>query len=102
MFSLGQTLPAHRHAYSAYGGLYQPTVTQCIRLLSRGPFTTRIETPSSWGHFKRDTLPDPFSDVFTYSTTGTDSYPSPSAYGTRRHAWVHIFPEGRVHQHPEH
>jgi monolysocardiolipin acyltransferase len=34
----------------------------------------------------------------TYSTNGTDTFPSPSAYLNRRHGWIHIFPEGRVHQ----
>jgi monolysocardiolipin acyltransferase len=44
---------------------------------------------------------DPFSsNALTYTTTGTDVFPSPSAYLNRRHSWVHIFPEGRVHQHP--
>lgn len=47
-------------------------------------------------------MTDPFSDFFTYSTTEVDSYPSPSAFESNRFAWVHIFPEGRVHQHPEH
>lgn len=29
-----------------------------------------------------------------------DDFPAPAAYLSRRHSWVHIFPEGRVHQHP--
>jgi monolysocardiolipin acyltransferase len=90
--------------HSIYGGLYQPTITQCIRLLSTVPFTTPIPPPSAVEHGTAPSPPsDPFSSsLLTYSTTGTDAYPSPSAYDSRRHAWVHIFPEGRVHQHPEH
>ena len=37
-FTLGQVLPTHRSLYSAYGGLFQTTLTQCIRLLSSPPF----------------------------------------------------------------
>jgi monolysocardiolipin acyltransferase len=47
-------------------------------------------------------IPDPFTDpTYTYTTTGSDIFPAPSAYSTRRHSWVHIFPEGKVHQHPD-
>src|SRR5438046_2122853 len=38
-FTLGQVLPTHRLGHSPYGGLFQPTMTQAIRLLSRGPCT---------------------------------------------------------------
>jgi monolysocardiolipin acyltransferase len=42
---------------------------------------------------------DPFSEgMMTYTTNGIDTFPSPSAYLSRRHAWVHIFPEGMIHQ----
>jgi monolysocardiolipin acyltransferase len=27
-------------------------------------------------------------------------FPAPSSYRSRSHSWVHIFPEGKVHQHP--
>lgn len=30
-----------------------------------------------------------------------DSHPSPSIYTRNRHSWVHVFPEGLVHQHPQ-
>jgi monolysocardiolipin acyltransferase len=44
---------------------------------------------------------DPFSTgALTYSTTGADIFPSPSYHPSRKHSWIHIFPEGRVHQHP--
>lgn len=47
-------------------------------------------------------LRDPFSDgSLTYSTTGEDVFTAPSAFLSNRHAWVHVFPEGLVHQHPE-
>lgn len=54
--------------------------------------------PSSNTHGSTD-LPDPFTaGSLTYTTNGLDSVPVPSAYPHNRHAWVHIFPEGAVHQ----
>jgi len=107
-FFLGQTLPTHRSAHSTDGGPFQPTITQCIRLLSQGPYTTPTPSHPNWPtsidkETKHDSeITDPFSDTtLMYSTTGTDSFQAPSAYGTRRHSWVHIFPEGQVHQHPD-
>ena len=61
-FTLGQLLPTHRIMYSPHGGLFQPTITQAIRLLSRGPFIRGNAPPQ-----KADTSPsspdlfDPFS-----------------------------------------
>ena len=105
-FSLGQVLPTHRGAYSpVHGGLFQPTITQAIRLLSSQPFSS---TPSPLFTPKISISPsspdiiDPFtSNGLTYSTTGDDTFPAPSAYTSRKHSWIHIFPEGRVHQHPQ-
>lgn len=99
-FTLGQVLPTHRSAHSQFGGLFQPTITEAIRLLSRGPFIrphSASEDPSR--SLKSPDLADPFSNGhLTFSTNGQDSFPSPSAYLSRRHAWVHIFPEGMIHQ----
>ncbi|KAK3082351.1 hypothetical protein LTS18_004263 [Coniosporium uncinatum] len=119
-FSLGQTLPTQRLRYSPHGGLFQPTLTQCIRLLSRGPFShhnvpsdtasltppadplSEPRTVSPTEHQHQRGLPDPFTDaLLTYSTTGTDTFPAPSAYASRAHSWIHIFPEGKIHQHPQ-
>ena len=109
-FSFGQTLPTHRAAYSEFGGLFQPTVTQAIRLLSAQPYhEERDHHPFDRPHFsaklRSPDLVDPFSSnqlsyPLTYTTTGQDTFPAPSAYLSRRHSWVHIFPEGRIHQHP--
>ncbi|KAL1301541.1 hypothetical protein AAFC00_005780 [Neodothiora populina] len=97
-FTIGNTLPCHRAAHSPYGGLFQPTMTQAIRLLSNGPFAAPPVVPSETSLTRAD-IPDPFSDSqLTYSTNGQDSFPAPSAYANRRFAWVHIFPEGKVHQ----
>ena len=97
-FALGQVLPTHRSAHSSFGGLFQPSVTQAVRLLSRGPF---INDRSSSRGTEQD-VSDPFSSAnLSYSTNGFDSFPSPTAYYSRRHAWVHIFPEGRIHQHKQ-
>ncbi|KAF4628062.1 hypothetical protein G7Y89_g10094 [Cudoniella acicularis] len=94
-FTYGQVLPTHRGAYSKHGGLFQPTMSQAIRLLSSQPFskTTSHLPPEA-------TIDDPFSGNLTYSTDGSDNFPAPSAYPSRKHSWIHIFPEGRVHQHP--
>lgn len=106
-FTYGNTLPAHRSAHSKYGGLFQPTMTQVIQLLSdphsTGPSSTSAK-PESPDSLILASLPpsDPFSaSELTYTTNGLDSFPAPSAYPSRRHSWVHIFPEGMIHQHPD-
>jgi len=76
-------------------------MTQAIRLLSSQPFDknqTRTHINSTSPLLNTS---DPFTTgAFTYSTTGSDVFPAPSAYASRKHSWVHIFPEGRIHQHP--
>jgi len=70
-------------------------MTQAIRLLSSQPFSPKSSLSTH-------DIDDPFtSNSLTYTTTGTDSFPAPSAYLSRAHSWIHIFPEGRVHQHPK-
>ncbi|KAK3656537.1 Lyso-phosphatidylcholine acyltransferase [Elasticomyces elasticus] len=96
-FSYGNTLPTHRLAHSPHGGLFQPTITECIRLLS-SPHDNPPTAP---------TIPPPISDPFssnhlTYSTTGSDAIFSPSSYPINKFSWIHIFPEGMTHQHPDH
>ncbi|KAK4031918.1 hypothetical protein C8A01DRAFT_41645 [Parachaetomium inaequale] len=81
-FTHGQVLPCHRLKHSPFGGPFQPALTQAIRLLS---------TPSPLYLSPQNQ---------TYTTTGTDTHPSPLTYPHhRRHSWVHVFPEGCVHQH---
>ncbi|KAF2233515.1 acyltransferase-domain-containing protein [Viridothelium virens] len=117
-FSIGQALPTHRNQHSPFGGLFQPTITQAIRLLSDGPFNnptpfplnTNSPPPTTDASSVASTLdiPDPFTHptslpqppTTTYTTNFVDAFPASSAYATRRHAWIHIFPEGRIHQHP--
>jgi monolysocardiolipin acyltransferase len=99
-FTFGQLLPTHRRHYSSFGGPFQPTITQAIRLLSRGPFLEQTGPPVDLdkSHSPFD-APDPFSSShLTYSTNFRDTFPAPSAYRLRRHAWVHVFPEGKIHQ----
>ncbi|KAM7222454.1 hypothetical protein V8F06_002232 [Rhypophila decipiens] len=99
-FRSGQVLPTHRLKHSAHGGLFQPAITQAIRLLSSQPYSDA--SSSKRAQHDTDNIPDPFSiGSLTYSTNGTDSHPSPSIYQSNRHSWVHIFPEGLVHQHPD-
>lgn len=102
-FTLGQVLPTHRRLHSPYGGLFQPTITQAIRLLSRGPFSPEPHLAASdrqkWSF--ENFCVDPFSEVPTgYTTTSNDSYLAPSAYACNSYSWIHIFPEGKVHQSP--
>lgn len=112
-FTLGQTLPTHRLAHSEHGGIAQSTLTEGVRLLSK----IHSQSPSWNPHIKRS-LPkadadfqlswpndcvDPFSDVTpypAYPSCPSDEryYLSPSRYACNSHSWIHIFPEGMVHQ----
>ncbi|KAI7787984.1 hypothetical protein LA080_013289 [Diaporthe eres] len=109
-FTLGQVLPTHRALHSQHAGLYQPTMTQAVRLLSAYPFKTTGEHTALAPEQPRTVttqsllqdLRDPFSEgSLTFSTDGRDVHTAPSAFLSNRHAWVHIFPEGLVHQHAQ-
>ncbi|WYZ40302.1 hypothetical protein EsH8_IV_000643 [Colletotrichum jinshuiense] len=80
-FGLGQVLPTYRLLHSPYGGLFQSTMTQAIRILS-GPGTV-------------------FPLSTTFNAGKNETFASPAFYRSNHNAWVHIFPEGCVHQHPE-
>ncbi|CRG83458.1 monolysocardiolipin acyltransferase [Talaromyces islandicus] len=103
-FTLGQVLPTHRLAYSPHGGLFQSTITQGIRLLSKGPFPAdphlaKIDM-QRWS--LRSVCVDPFSELPTaYTTTGEDAAIAPSSYSCNSYSWIHIFPEGKIHQTPQ-
>ncbi|MCJ1276420.1 hypothetical protein MMC21_004225 [Puttea exsequens] len=102
-FTLGQVLPTHRLHHSPHGGPFQPTLREAVRLLSRPPFVPASSPIPVNRSLRSPDLADPFSSpssTYTYTTTGTDAFPAPAAYAGRQYAWVHIFPEGRVHQHP--
>lgn len=103
-FVLGQVLPTHRLHKDPHGGPFQPTIREAVRLLSRPPFTPTSSALPVNRSLSSPDIADPFSspnDHFTYTTDGIDTFPAPSAYATRRYSWIHIFPEGRVHQHPQ-
>jgi monolysocardiolipin acyltransferase len=106
-FNYGNTLPMHRIAHSKYGGIFQPTMTQVIRLLSdphANPLPSIQPATQQPGILTPSSLPpsDPFSaSELTYTTNGQDSFPAPSFYPSRRHSWIHVFPEGKIHQHPD-
>ncbi|KAK8046443.1 Bctaz1 [Apiospora saccharicola] len=103
-FSLGQVLPTHRASHSPHGGAFQATISQAIRLLSAPPVSSRQPGPLDAASMSSgiNDVADPFTagDGLTYSTDGTDSIKAPSMYAQNRMAWVHIFPEGMIHQHP--
>ncbi|TRX88515.1 hypothetical protein FHL15_010554 [Xylaria flabelliformis] len=79
-FSAGQVLPTHRLHYSPHGGVFQPTISQAIRLLSSQPFAR----------------PPPAASAA--NEVSIPGFPPISAQN--RYSWVHVFPEACVHQHP--
>ncbi|KAB8230977.1 uncharacterized protein BDW43DRAFT_302073 [Aspergillus alliaceus] len=102
-FTMGQVLPTHRLAHSPYGGVAQPAVTQAIRLLSKGPFSVdaHVARPERQYWSRQNVCVDPFSDLpMAYTTNGEDSHLAPSAFACNSYSWVHIFPEGKIHQAP--
>ncbi|KAK1659369.1 acyltransferase [Colletotrichum godetiae] len=80
-FTLGQVLPTYRLLHSPYGGLFQPTMTQAIRLVS-GPGALF-----------------PFKAAF--EAGNNETFSAPTFYRSKHGAWVHVFPEGCTHQNPE-
>ena len=111
-FTLGRTLPVHRLYHSPYGGPFQATMTEGVRLLSQinpGPgqsfhikSSVRVDlsTPPSW---PRDCT-DPFSEIEMpcYQSEPNDirQYLQPSRYACNSYSWIHVFPEGMIHQSP--
>lgn len=84
-FSLGQVLPTYRLKHSPHGGINQPTITEAIHLLSGSP-----STPSR--------PPTTTSPSFPVTSPANPSWPPPHPHSHL--SWVHVFPEGCVHQHP--
>ncbi|ETI19264.1 hypothetical protein G647_09096 [Cladophialophora carrionii CBS 160.54] len=110
-FTLGQTLPTHRSAHSPFGGPYQATMTEAVRLLSKISATKQALCPVNHPSFHKDyktpqwpwDCVDPFSDISlppSYPSQPNDVrwYLSPSRYASNSYSWVHIFPEGMIHQ----
>lgn len=84
-FGMGQVLPTYRLKHSAHGGLNQPTITEAIHLLSDTP-TTSSPPPLTTSPSRPVTSPS------------RPSYPPPHPHS--HFSWLHVFPEGCVHQHP--
>ncbi|KIH88134.1 monolysocardiolipin acyltransferase [Sporothrix brasiliensis 5110] len=80
-----------------------------VEARQRGLITASSSAPSDSGPLPQapaTSSKSPASEVFAssfspslyYSTNGADRWPAPSAFASNRHAWVHVFPEGLVHQ----
>ncbi|KAK5080888.1 Lyso-phosphatidylcholine acyltransferase [Lithohypha guttulata] len=104
-FSLGQCFPTHRIKHSKHGGLFQPTFTEAIRMLSRtdNPKADSAIVKRS-GHLSwpRNAI-DPLSSLqpppaFPSQPYDVRAYNAPSRYAVNSYSWVHIFPEGFIHQ----
>ena len=124
-FTLGQTLPTHRIKHSIHGGLFQPTFTEAIRLLSRieaneprlgthqgmppgypGFLNKDIQAAETYSSWPKNAV-DPSSPLIgsgdfppAYPSYSNDVrvYNAPSRYACNSYSWLHIFPEGFVHQ----
>lgn len=111
-FTLGQVLPTHRKAHSPYGGPFQATMTEGVRLFSNISSHKLSLSPHSHPNHPRRHIPsfprdcvDPFSDLSlapSYPSSPADVrwYLSPSRYASNAYSWIHIFPEGMIHQSP--
>ncbi|KAL2140800.1 hypothetical protein VTI28DRAFT_3234 [Corynascus sepedonium] len=101
-FTHGQVLPCHRLKHSPFGGPFQPALTQALRLLSHPP-TTTTTSPLSLPYQQATAAAAAAAATAeaTYTTTGTDTHLAPlqADPARRRYSWVHVFPEGCVHQH---
>jgi len=113
-FTLGQVLPTHRLAHSPYGGPFQATMTEGVRLFSkisaRKLALCPLNSPRLHATFHQPSWPrdcvDPFSDVAPapfYPSQPSDDryYLAPSRYACNAYGWIHIFPEGRINQSPD-
>ncbi|TLD23052.1 hypothetical protein PspLS_07437 [Pyricularia sp. CBS 133598] len=95
-FNLGKTLPTYRFKHSPYGGLFQPTMSDAIRILSSEQHGLKYLTPPP------SPSPSTPGPLVQYPPAPSDPVPPPLSYRPwDRHGWVHIFPEACVHQHPE-
>jgi len=122
-FTLGQVLPTHRKMHSKHGGLFQPTFTEGVRMLSRidagmmawNPHNRTLypnainpaynsskpdpERPK-WPSSAIDPLSDqsPYAPAYPSYPNDVRAYNAPSRYACNSYSWIHIFPEGFIHQ----
>ena len=117
-FTLGQVLPTHRSAHSpaGFGGPFQATMTEAVRLFSKlstrkpsfNPYTNpALHSPyhePSWPHDCIDpfsALPRPLTPSYPSHPSESRWYLAPSRYACNAYSWIHIFPEGMIHQAPD-
>lgn len=88
-FSYGQVLPTYRYRHSPLGGPFQQSVADAIRLLSsNSPYLVSTPEPNQQA--------DGASTTANYKAfMRPATAPSLSTIGSN---WVHVFPEGCVHQ----
>ncbi|KIX03587.1 uncharacterized protein Z518_07140 [Rhinocladiella mackenziei CBS 650.93] len=110
-FTLGQVLPIHRLAHSPFGGPFQSTMMEGVRLFSKINSRQNSLCPFNrpqWNeNYRKPSWPrdciDPFSEIdpspcYTSSASDVRWYHSPSRYASNAYSWIHIFPEGMIHQ----
>ncbi|KAK6543894.1 hypothetical protein TWF694_000614 [Orbilia ellipsospora] len=124
-FTRGRVLPTFRLRHSPHGGLFQPVIDQTIWMLSHPSLRDRLATSNLISQFASggattvmeysSERPTPIStQSITLKTESqiispSSSFTSPTATiaaegadnnGGDPPAWLHVFPEGQIYQHP--
>ncbi|KAI9731549.1 MAG: hypothetical protein M1834_004669, partial [Cirrosporium novae-zelandiae] len=83
-------------------GPSQPIMTEAIRLLSKGPFPAYNFPPPTLKDNESGLVSEKMGSMSTVGDPRRYDYPPlpnhPTTYAQNSCAWLHAFPEGRVHQ----